>query len=254
MSQSISSISKIAYYHVLRFHYKKVFYLLLLFSIVFSFAILMLTAFDLGLQKIVITDAAISLFGFFNFLFAIYLGMNAFQEEIENKNVYAFLTRASHFEYLSGGVLASIAYLFLSLLFLYTELFLILLHWTGKPPIYLAQNFLSHFSEGVLWLNLAVLFSLAVSQNLNFLLCFLTFIFSRIPLPVLARLPLKPLALFCYLFKRALPQLAIFNLKDTALQESWTTPLMLLAIFSYGILYGGFFFSCSWLIFKRKNL
>lgn len=254
MNRFMSEVGSIAAYHGLRLHSKKVIYLLVLAGLLFLAAALFLTDFDLGPQEILVIDAGLSLIGFFAFLFSCYLGITVFYEELERKHLYSFLVRVNRFQYLLGMVLALVLSLLIALAFLYLELSFILFHLSGKWPGFLMQSFLAQFFEGIIWINLTLFFSLLATSNLNFSLCLGAFILSRIPFQAFANIPFPPIRWLAFVLKGALPQLALLNTKDSALQMMSISWVPFSGALLYAFLYGTLLFLGTHLVFQRKNL
>jgi len=236
----------IAFYYILRFHSKRVLYLLLLAGFLFPLFTLFINAFTLKPEPLLILDASITLFGVLTFLFSFYLGTSVFPEEIETRSIYPFLTRISRIRYLAETLLACNFLMLIFLLLLYGELSIVLFEVSGFFSTALVQGFLVHLSQGFIWINLAILLSMFATPALNFCLCFVFIILGNTPPAILHGGLLR-------ILRGVFPLLTLFDLKINLLENRWA-PATLFAALIYNVVYGSILAILSGISFKRKNL
>ncbi|MCO5144475.1 MAG: ABC transporter permease [Oligoflexia bacterium] len=243
---------------VYEFFRDKVFYSVLIFSVLFVLFAYLLSSLTIVESKKILLDFGFSAISIVGIITAIFLGISIIGKEIEKKIIYTILSKpVSRFDYLIGKISGGIVVL--GITHIISSFTLLLTLWINDESIsngFLSANILMYL-ESILILLYAVFFSTWISSNfLSASLAAAIFLLGRssstiesIQLRMEASSMKSLLSVVFYLA----PSLNRFNIRDLVAYEKELPPMILQQSTIYFFAYSMLLVTLTILIFRKKD-
>lgn len=253
---NIYNIAKVTIKESLR---KKILYLLLFLSVILILGTTMLTFFKLEAQYRIIADFSLTGIGIFALLFTISLILTAIPNEMENKTIYALISKpVGRGEYLLGKFLGANCMVFFFLLILSIELVVVLSFYTQTFYYSVFTAVFLTYLESAIVSAFVMLFSLLVSPPLNVSFVFFVYIIGFMSATytkyLIAKAENLVVTFFLTVFKGVMPHFDYFQLKDAVVHGYQISPVYVLTVAFYGIMYLWLLLTLTYLVFAKKDL
>ncbi|MBI2251319.1 MAG: ABC transporter permease subunit [Armatimonadetes bacterium] len=238
---------------------QKILYLIFFFGLVLIALSNFLNVFGLGAQIRLIKDFSLTGINLFGLIFTIAIYLNSIPNEIEQKTIYPLLAKPlRRSEYVWGKFLGNYYLIFLNMLILAVELFLILKLNTNIYYFNVFNCIFLYFIQCGVVGAMVLAFSTRISYPLTLSLTLFAYIiggFSSVYIQYLAAQPENQIGVFIIkIIKDIIPHFDYFNIKNSVVHDYIIEPKYLPMTAFYGITYIWLFIILAEMSLRNKDL
>lgn len=231
---------------------------ILLFAVGLIFLSLVLGDWSLGHQEKVIKDFGLAAMSIFGLLIAIFIGIRLVVQEMEQRTIYAILSKPLHrWEFVLGKYLGLACTLGLNVLLMFVALLIVNGIGEGRIDLALLPAVVLIFIEILLIVAFSLFFSTLTSPTLAAFFTITVYIVGHTTAFLREYVQVYPDRGFHWLFKAiyyVMPNLENLNLKMAAVEHLKISPSTIGFGLLYGLCYLTFILLLTMVIFEQKDI
>jgi len=235
----------------------KVFYNLVIFSLIILASSRILGMVSSGQDTKIVLDVGIGCISLFGLVVAIFVGANLVYKEIERGTILTVIVKPiDRYEYIVGKYLGLLLTILLNLVLMSMGFYIILKTMAISWNLLLVKGILLIFVELMVIMSIAIMFSTFVSPLLSVVLTLCYFVMGNLSedfLFVIEKVETPALKVFCKFLYYTVPNFSYLNIKNEVVHSVSVSNDFLLSAILYGVVYSAAILFLSILIFRKRN-